>query len=1529
MKPGFFIDRPVFSTVLSVLIVLVGIIGLFLLPVDQYPQITPPVVKISASYPGASALTVSQAVATPIEQELNGSPGMIYMQSSCSNSGSLGITVTFDVSADPDLAAVEIQNRIKLAESRLPAEVIQNGITIEKQAPSQLMTLTLMSDDPKFDEIYLSNFATINVLDVIRRIPGVGRVSNIGSRYYGMQIWVYPDRLANMGLTVKDLQDALKDQNRESAAGELGKQPILDVDVTLPITAPGRLSTVEEFEDIVVRANPDGSIVRMRDVARVSLEASSYSTESGINGKNAAILGIYMLPGANALEVAEQVKLAMKDISKNFPEGLEYNFPFDMTEYISQSVHEVYKTLFEALFLVVLVVFLSLQNWRAALIPTIAVPISLIGTFGFMLIFGFSLNMLTLLGLILAIGIVVDDAIVVVENVERIMEEEHLSAREATHKAMRELSGALIATSMVLAAVFVPVSFLGGITGQLYRQFSVTIAVSVLLSTVVALTLSPAMCAIILRPSKGRKNIVFRKINYWLLVGNKRYTKILQKVMVCPRRVLAGFGMVLVAIFVLNRALPTSFIPEEDQGYFSVELEMPEGATLDRMRTVTDRAIDFLMQQPGVAYVQNVTGSSSRVGTAQSRATLTVILKPWEERKSADIMVEDVMEAARKEFYYYPEIKAYVTRPPVIPGLGESGGLEMQLEARGDASWENLVSATDTFLYYAEQAPELEGVSSALQSEIPQLYFDVNRDRAKLLGIPLSDIFSTMKAYLGSVYVNDFNMFNRIYRVYIQAEAPYRATQENIGLFFVRASNGAMVPLTALGTTQYTTGPGTIKRFNMFSTASINAVAASGYSTGEAMAAMERIAKEHLSDNIAVEWSGLSYQEKQAGGQTGFVMALVFLFVFLFLAAQYESWIVPIAVLLSLPIAALGAYLGIWATGLENDIYFQIGLVTLIGLAAKNAILIVEFAKIQVDAGVDAVHAAIHAAQMRFRPILMTSLAFVLGMLPMVLATGPGSASRHSIGTGVFFGMIVAITVGIILVPFFFVFVNNLKYKFNLKDKVSKLPLDKLPLDKIKKEKEKLGNLLNKKLTVPVIITAVCLLSLSSCKLGQKYARPDLNLPEHIDAEAMQEQDSLSVADISWETLYQDTILQGLIHRALENNKDMQIAAAKIKEMIAAKRISFAGLFPEVGLQLYGQKEVLNYGGHNRKPDPEFGAKLGVNWELDLWGKLRWANEADIAAYMQSVEARRALQLTIISSVASGYYELCALDQELKIVQQTLAARREGVRLAKLRYEGGLTSETAYNQAQVELARTETLVPALERKIKNKESDLSLLLGDYVGYIPRGESLSEQHLPESLPIGLPSALLQRRPDMRMAEQSLRAANAKVGVAYTSLFPKIGLTGYGGLESEELTDLLKSPAWNIVGNLVQPIFAMGKNKARLKVAKAQYEQEVASYQKKVLGAFKEANDAIVAVRKTKEIRISRAKLEAAARNYLDLAQLQYINGVSSYMDVLDAQRGLLDAQIGLNTAVCDELLAIVYLYRALGGGYDPNADYVQP
>ena len=1028
MKADFFIDRPVFSTVLSIIIVIVGFIGLALLPVDQYPQIVPPVVRISASYPGADAQTVTQAVATPIEQELNGTPGMIYMESSSSNSGGFSATVTFDISTDPDLAAVDIQNRLKKAEARLPAEVVQNGISVEKQAASKLMTITLLSSDPKFDEIYLSNYATLNVLDMLRRVPGVGSVSNVGSRYYAMQIWVMPDKLADLGLTVKDLQTALKDQNRESAAGVLGQAPMNGIDVTIPITAQGRLSSVSEFEDIVVRANPDGSIIRLKDVARISLEASSYNTESGINGGNAAVLNINMLPGANAMEVATSVKAAMDEIAGNFPEGISYEIPFDMTTYISESIHHVYRTLFEALLLVILVVFLSLQSWRATLIPIVAVPISLIGTFGVMLVFGFSLNMLTLLGLILAIGIVVDDAIVVVENVDRIMNEEHLSPYEATKKAMGSLSGALIAMSLVLCAVFVPVSFLSGITGQLYRQFTITIAVSVIISTVVALTLSPVMCSLFLRPgSEGKKNRFFRRINLGLATGNKFYGRMIQGALKHSRRMFAAFGIVLIGIWLMNRLVPQSFMPQEDQGYFTVELELPEGATIERTREVTDRAMEFLMNDPDVEYVLNVTGSSPRVGTNQARSQLTVILKPWGERDSEGL--SDVMQRVRAEMSRYPESKVYLSTPAVIPGLGNSGGFEMVLEARGNTTYEDLQHAVDTLMHYASQRPEFSGLASSMQGDIPQLYFDVDRDKAQLLGVSMSDIFSTMKAFTGSIYVNDFNMFNRIYRVYIQAEAPYRAQRDNLNLFFVRGAGGVMIPITSLGTTHYTTGAGNIKRFNMFNSATISGEAAHGYSSGQAMDVLEELVRRHLPASVGVEWSGLSYQEKHVGGQTGLVLALAFLFVFLFLAAQYESWSVPVAVILSLPVAGIGAYLGIWICGLENNIYFQIGLVMLVGLVAKNAILIVEFAKEEIEKGRDVVSAALTAAHLRFRPIVMTSLAFILGLLPLVFASGPGSASRQGIGTGVFFGMLVAITVGIVFVPFFFVWIYWIKAK--------------------------------------------------------------------------------------------------------------------------------------------------------------------------------------------------------------------------------------------------------------------------------------------------------------------------------------------------------------------------------------------------------------------------------------------------------------------------------------------------------------------
>ena len=1021
MKLSTFINRPVLSTVISIFIVLLGLLGLMALPIEQYPNIAPPTISVSTNYTGANAQAVLNSVIAPLEEQINGAENMDYMYSTAANNGSAQIQVYFKAGTDPDMAAVDVQNRVAKAASFLPSEVNQVGVITQKRQSSMLMVFNVFADSGNYSEEFVENYAAINIIPVIKRVPGVGEAMVMGADY-SMRIWLKPEAMAQYGLMPGDITAALAEQNIEAAPGQFGENG--DQSFQYVMRYKGRLTDEKEFGDIIIRATPEGEILRLSDVADVELGRLSYGFHSTTNGKIGVAAMIMQAPGSNATQVVNDIQAELDKFQKDAPEGIKIITTMDVNQFLSASIHEVIKTLIEAFLLVFLVVFIFLQDFRSTLIPMIAIPVALIGTFFLMYIFGFSLNLLTLSALVLAIAIVVDDAIVVVENVDRIMNAEKIPAAEATAKAMKNLGSALIAMSLVLCAVFVPVSFLPGITGQLYRQFTVTIAVSVVISTVVALTLSPVMCAKLLRPSHGRKAKIFRRINLWLWRGNRFYGRAIARTLSHPKRMYAAFGLALVFIYVMNALMPRSFMSQDDQGYFSVELEQPEGATIERTREVTERAMAYLLADPDVEYVLNVTGSSPRVGSNQAHSQLTVILKPWGERKSDDIA--EVRARVHDALAEYPECKVYVFTPSIIPGLGSSGGFEMVLEARADASYADLQHAVDTLRHYASKSRAIADLSTSMQADIPQLYFDVDRDRAKMLGIPVSDIFSTMKAFTGSIYVNDFNMFNRIYRVYIQADAPYRARRENIDLFFVKSADGTMVPVSSLGTSSYTTGPGTIGRFNMFSSATVSGEAGRGYSTGEAMDALEEIVREHLPPNIGVEWSGLSYQQKHESGNMGLVLGLVFLFVFLFLAALYESWSVPLAVILSLPIAGVGAYLGIWICGLENNIYFQIGLVMLVGLVAKNAILIVEFAKEETDRGVDAVRAALKAARLRFRPIVMTSLAFMLGLVPLVIASGPGSGARRDIGTGVFFGMGVAITVGIVFVPFFFVAVNRL-----------------------------------------------------------------------------------------------------------------------------------------------------------------------------------------------------------------------------------------------------------------------------------------------------------------------------------------------------------------------------------------------------------------------------------------------------------------------------------------------------------------------
>lgn len=1022
MIAQYFVDRPVFAIVISVVITLVGGISLYTLPVDQYPYITPPAVKISTSYPGATAVTAAESVAAPLEEEINGVPNMIYMRSQSTRTGGVGITVTFDVGTNPDLAAVDVQNSAKQANSVLPADVAQEGVSIEKEATVELLKIALTSDDPKYDDLYLSNYVSININGALRRIPGVGRIRNTGARRYAMRIWLRPDRMAAYRLTTSDVLSAIREQNKEAAAGSLGAQPgSPDLNLTLPVSTEGRLSNAGQFSRIVVRADPDGSMIRLRDIARVELGAQSYRLESKINGKSAAIVQVFLLPGANALEVADAVKASLADLSRQFPQGIDWHVWYDSSTFIKASINEVIITLIEALALVMLVVFIFLQNWRATLIPALAVPVSIIGTFAAMAAMGFTVNTVNLLALVLAIGIVVDDAIVVVENVERLMKERGLDARTATKEAMGELTGALIATSLVLAAVFVPVSFLAGVNGIMYREFALSITVAVLISTLIALTLSPALCAMLLKPDDGKpKSRIFAYVDRQLKRGEDFYTREVGRALGKPKQALAAFAAMMIVAFLVFQQLPGGFMPEEDQGRFFVDLELPDGASVVRSRLIADRAQRIVQAHPAVLHVFSLAGESKRRGSDDATSMLEVILRDWGERAAAGYSVNRVIQELQPQLESIVEARIQIFKPPAIAGLGSGSGVDLELQDRSGANFAGLGEMAQELSSRVAARDEVESMVSTLKPQVPLYVLNVDRAQAKALGVSLSDIYSTMNVFTGSTRVNDFNLFGRVYRVTAQAEQGYRDRPDSLSYYYVRSSSGAMVPLNVVADLERTTGPAAVVRYNLFSSASISATPAQGYSTGDVIKAINEEAASLLPPDMGYEWTGITYQQIRSEGQLGIALTLAVVFAFLFLAALYENWAMPVAVLLIAPVAMLGALIAAAMRGLENDLFFQIAFIALIGLAAKNSILIVEFAKQQTDRGVSAFEAAANSARLRFRPIMMTAFSFILGVMPLVLSSGPGSVSRQTLSTTILGGMVAATTVGIVLVPLFF-----------------------------------------------------------------------------------------------------------------------------------------------------------------------------------------------------------------------------------------------------------------------------------------------------------------------------------------------------------------------------------------------------------------------------------------------------------------------------------------------------------------------------
>lgn len=1035
MNPRFFIERPVFASVLSILIVIAGLVSLQKLPVAQFPQIAPPMIQIEADYPGASAEVVAESVARPIEVQLPGIDNLLYYDSTSTNDGHMVMRLTFEIGTDVDIAQVQTQNRQKLAEPQLPDEVIRQGITVKKMSPNLLAVVALNSTDPKHDPVFISNYALIQVLDNIKRIPGVGDAVVYGAQNYAMRLILDPVRMAQLNITPTEIANVVREQNRDFPAGRIGREPTAKrTELTIPVITRGRMSEVGEFEDMIIRAYPDGSMVRMRDVARVELGAQSYDLEGRWNGITNTFLLTFLAPGANALETVKHVREEMARLASGFPTGMSYDVPYDTTQFIEVSINEVFKTLIEASILVILVVFLFLQSWRATLIPAVAVPISLIGALAGMHALGFSINTLTLFGMVLAIGIVVDDAIIVVENVERNITKGGLSPKDAAIKAMNEVTGAIIASVLVLAAVFVPVTFLEGITGQLYQQFAATIAISVAISGFVALTLSPALCALVLKPGHGAPKGFWKLFDRFFDWTQMRYVGAVDVIIRRWLLALAIFALLIVIAAGLFKTIPKSFLPEEDQGYFITIFHLPEGASKSRTIEVVEKIESYFQANSAVHSTDVLAGQNFVFNTRGSnQATMFVPLHHWDERQHPDQQAPGLIAAAFGEFAKIPDALILAFNPPAIPGLGATGGFSLQLLDPTGRDFAEFAAAAQAFAARATEHPAIAKASTNFHINTPRLYAQIDRERAKSLGVPISEVFDTMQAYFGNMYINDFVKFGRVYRVQTEAPPEFRSSPEDISKIFVRTRNNpeqTMIPLDTIVSTYFSSGPDPVTHFNGFNAALVLGAAAPGYSSGQAIEALEQLADELLRPHgYTIGWDGISLQEKKAGGQSVVIFAFALLMVFLVLAALYENWSVPMAVILIIPFGVLGALLAIWTRELTNDIYFQIGLITLIGLSAKNAILIVEFANQRYAAGMPLVKATLEAARLRFRPIIMTSMAFILGVLPLVLASGAGAASRHSIGTGVFGGMLAATFLAIFFVPLFFVISARLSRK--------------------------------------------------------------------------------------------------------------------------------------------------------------------------------------------------------------------------------------------------------------------------------------------------------------------------------------------------------------------------------------------------------------------------------------------------------------------------------------------------------------------
>ncbi|HTI90048.1 MAG TPA: efflux RND transporter permease subunit [Puia sp.] len=1537
-----FIRRPVLSLVISLIILLLGILSLTSLPVTQFPDIVPPSVTVTANYTGANAEVCTKAVATPLERAINGVPGMTYMSTVCSNDGLTVITINFNVGVDPDQAAVSVQNRVATILDELPEEVIRAGVTTEKEVNSMLMYLNIQSQDSTLDEKFIYNFTDINILQELKRISGVGRAEIMGAKEYSMRVWLKPDRMVAYHVATDEVIRAIRNQNVEAAPGKTGQssdrspQPLQYV-----LRYPGKFFEPTQYENVVIRADSNGSILRLKEIADVEFGAQTYNMISKTDGQASASILIKQRPGSNARDVINGIKTKMAELrSSSFPPGMTYNINYDVSRFLDASIHEVLRTLFEAFILVFIVVFIFLQDARSTLIPALAVPVALIGTFFFMQLLGFSINLLTLFALVLAIGIVVDNAIVVVEAVHYNMTEFHLSAMDATLRAMKAISGALVAITLVMSAVFLPVAFMSGPVGVFYRQFSLTLAISIVISGINALTLTPALCAILLKhtPPRRKKSLVqrsFAGFNKGYESMSEGYGRLLLRI---AGRKWITLGLLLfffAAAWGFSSFLPGGFIPTEDQGMIYVNVTTPPGSTVERTEQVLSQVQKEASGMETVESVSTLAGYSLVNEVAGASYGMAMIsLKPWDERRSS---LDDVISQLEKRTRSFGDATIQFFPPPTIPGFGNASGFEIRLLDRsGSDDLQKTAVTSNNFIDALNRTPEIKGAFSTFDASFPQYLISVDQAVAAQKGITIDNAMSTLQTLMGSYYASNFIRFGQMYKVMVQASPEFRTKPEDVLRLHVKNEKGEMVPLATFIKMEKIHGPEQLTRYNMYTSAMITGDAAPGYSSGDAIAAISRTAKDKLPKGYSFDWSGMTREQILSGNQAIFIFLICLLFVYLLLAAQYESLLLPFPVILSLPTGIFGAFFFLKIAGLENNIYAQVALVMLIGLLGKNAILIVEFAIQRQKEGAGVLQAAIAGAKERLRPILMTSLAFVAGLLPLCFADGAGAMGNRSIGTAAAGGMLFGTIFGLILIPGLYVLFGTLALATRRKTVIP----------------------------VPAALTLIIIVMITSCKTGAPVLTPKPSLPatftQNSDtATTSPEQssdtattssdattiapahDTLSIATIPIAQFFPDPYLRRLIDTALSNNPDLLSAFQRIQVAAAGMRYNKAFLLPQVnaaasaGVDKYGDYTMNGVGNHDTNlspnvdgdqhipnPTPDYFIGLRSSWEIDLWGKLHSRKEAALNRWLASREAGRLMTTTLISDIATLYYQLLALDNEQKVLTKNIRLQENALEIVKVQKEGGRATELAIQQFLAQLLHTRSLRYITAQQITETENQLNFLAGRTTRSIQRDSSLLSIALPENLAAGLPSQLLLNRPDIHASELNLLALNADIRAARAAFFPSLTISPYVGYNAFKPSLLFNSTsiAYGIIAGLTAPVFNRNAIKADYERTIAEGRIALYDYQRRVLTGFMEVTNSLKGIRNFTGYYELKQQEAASLNNAVEVANDLYKVGRASYLEVITAQRSVLDAELEVNSAKKSILLRTIDLYRSVGGGW---------